>query len=75
MTQMSGEILPNAAGRYGNRTALIVNDPTFGYHEFNRLSVKGIFSLALGICGDFGWLLFGLWCDAVKCPEACEFWW
>jgi hypothetical protein len=75
MTQTAGEILPNAARRYGNRTVLIVNDRTFSYHELDRLSVKGIFSSSLGICGDFGWFLFDLWCGTVKCPEACEFWW
>src|SRR5215469_18145906 len=38
MTQTLGEIMPNAARRYGDRTALIVNGRTFSYRELDRLS-------------------------------------
>ena len=38
MTRTLGEILPNAARRYGDSTALIVNDRTFSYRELDRLS-------------------------------------
>ena len=40
MTQTLGEILPMAARRFGDRTAVIVEDKVFSFNELDRLSAK-----------------------------------
>ena len=40
MTQTLGEILPQAARRFGDKTAVIVEDKVFSFNELDRLSAK-----------------------------------
>ena len=54
MPRTLGEVLPNAARKYGDKTALIIGDRSFGFAELNTLSNRLANSLhGLGVeAGD-----------------------